>query len=65
MANGECTLHSGFEARIKNTEDDVKDMGAKYKDLCGKIDKIYHVMIGLLVSVTTACVLMAVNLIVP
>ena len=63
MANGTmCEQHSGFEARIKNTEDDVKDMVVKYKDLCGKIDKIYHVMIGLLISIATACVLLAINI---
>ncbi len=58
----DCTLHSGFEARIKNTEGDVDEMRGKYKDLCGKIDKIYQIMVGLLVSVATACILLVINM---
>ncbi len=62
MANGECTLHSGFLERIKGVEDDAKDLKGKYKDLCGKIDKIYNILIGALCSFSVAAILLGLNL---
>ena len=63
MANGvACEQHSGFLERIKGVEADTKDLKDKYKDLCGKIDKIYNVLIGALCSFSVAAILLGLNL---
>lgn len=62
MTEALCPQHSGFEARIKGVEDDTKALKVKYADLCGKIDKIYNILIGALCSFSVAAILLGLNL---
>lgn len=58
------TIRKGFTQAVRITliEDDIDTVETVMSDLAGELKAIKNVLIGLLISITTAAVVLALNL---
>ena len=60
--NNTCKQHTGFEARIANTEKENKEQWEKMDAMDKKMDSIFTRLNIILGGVVVACIMLAINI---
>jgi len=62
--NNICKQHTGFEARIANTEKENKDQWEKMSTMDTKINSIFTRLNLILGGIVVACIMLLINIII-
>ena len=62
MSRADTRTHFDTTTRLTLLEADVDELHQAVDNMTGRLDKILWVLVGLLVSVATSCILLAINI---